>query len=331
MRSKLASALAAASALVAFESLTKSTRPRRPTCSIRCLRPAKRREPARDRLLVEPELAHRGNGSRGVLRIVIAAQRGDAGETGDPARGAVRCGEQLALRRIDAFRQRPPRRDADDPPGGPLEPVGDRLRAVIVDRDDCRSRCGHQPLLDGGVARQRAVAVEVIGRDVEEDADARVDAGRKIDLKRRALDHMVAAGARRIEREDRRPDIAAELHVAAGGGEEMRDQRRGSRFAVGAGDGNEGRAGHAPLALAAEELDVADDLDPRRFCLAHRPMRLGMGERHAGREHQGGEIAPVGASEILDRNTRGGGRFDCLGIVVEGRRPARRRRPAPPP
>ena len=170
---------------------------------MRCLRPAKLASPRSISLLLETELAHRGNGGRGVLRIVMAAQRGDAGETGDPARGSVRCGEQLAIRAIDALRQRPSRRDANDPPRGPLEPVGDRLRAVIVDRDDGRSRGGHQPLLDGGVARQRAVAVEVIGRDVEEDADARVDAGRKIDLKRRALDHMVATGPRRIEGEDR--------------------------------------------------------------------------------------------------------------------------------
>ena len=50
-------------------------------------------------------------------------------------------------------------------------------------------------------------------------------------------------------------------------------------------------------------------------------MRLGMGERYAGREHQGREIAPVGAPEILDRNARRGGRLDRFGIVVEGRDP----------
>ena len=45
MSVKLASARAAASALVAFESLTNSTRPRRPTCSMRCARPGKEESP----------------------------------------------------------------------------------------------------------------------------------------------------------------------------------------------------------------------------------------------------------------------------------------------
>ena len=209
---------------------------------MRCLRPAKSR--ARS-IVPHRGLAHRGNRGRGILCIVIAAQRRDPGETGDPARGSVRCGEKLALRGIDALRQRPSRRDANDPPRGPLEPVGDRLRAVIVDRYDRRSRGGHQPLLDGGVARQRAMAVEVVGRDVEEDTDARVDAGREIDLERRALDHMVATGPRRIEGGS--PSRYCRRVASSRPAARRCDQRRGSRLAVGAGDGNEGRAEHTRL------------------------------------------------------------------------------------
>jgi hypothetical protein len=35
---------------------------------------------------------------------------------------------------------------------------------------------------------------------------------------------------------------------------------------------------------------------PAALALAHRPVRLGMGQRHAGRQHQGRKPAPVGAS-----------------------------------
>jgi hypothetical protein len=54
--------------------------------------------------------------------------------------------------------------------------------------------------------------------------------------------------------------------------------------------------------LAGVELDVADDLDARFPGLAHHPMRLGVGERHPRRQHEGGEAAPVGGREILHRN-----------------------------
>jgi hypothetical protein len=40
----------------------------------------------------------------------------------------------------------------------------------------------------------------------------------------------------------------------------MVDQRRGGRFAVGAGDGDERGVRRKPPPLAAEQLDVADDL-----------------------------------------------------------------------
>ena len=56
--------------------------------------------------------------------------------------------------------------------------------------------------------------------------------------------------------------------------QDMGDQRRGRRLAVGAGDGDEGRVGAARRPLAAEQLDVADDLHARRPRLDHRPMRL---------------------------------------------------------
>ena len=42
-----------------------------------------------------------------------------------------------------------------------------------------------------------------------------------------------------------------------------------------------------------EQLDVADDLDAGSLCRAHRPMRLGMRQRDARRQHQRRERRPV--------------------------------------
>ena len=89
------------------------------------------------------------------------------------------------------------------------------------------------------------------------------------------------------------------------------------------------RARRARRALAAEQFDVADDLDARRLRQRHRPMRLGMGQRHAGRQHEERRSstsrpwrdrpsAKPAAARVLAR------RF----VVVPGRRPPRRRRRA---
>ena len=160
------------------------------------------------------------------------------------------------------------------------------------------------------------MAVDVVRGDVEEDADRRIDARRQIHLERRDLDDVVAAEAGRIERQDRRADIAAELDVASGALEEMRDQRRRRRLAVGAGDGDEGSGRHVPPPLAAEELDVADDLDAGAARPLHRPVRNGMGERHARRQHQRGEQPPVGEAEVLDRDAGRARRLDHLVLIV---------------
>src|ERR1700674_4882665 len=98
MSEKLARPRAAASALVALESLTNSTRPLRPTCSMRWARPGNDRRPrsivsgarapvwphaggdagkrpqaALDRLRREAERERGGRGAGGILGVVPAA------------------------------------------------------------------------------------------------------------------------------------------------------------------------------------------------------------------------------------------------------------------
>ena len=62
---------------------------------------------------------------------------------------------------------------------------------------------------------------------------------------------MRESGARRIEREDRGADIAAELRLAVGRHQQMGDQRRRGRFTIGTGDGDERRIGRKPAPLPA--------------------------------------------------------------------------------
>ena len=56
--------------------------------------------------------------------------------------------------------------------------------------------------------------VEMVGRDVEQHADAGRQRGRELDLERGHLDDVDAAGRRRRQRQDGGADVAAHLHVA---------------------------------------------------------------------------------------------------------------------
>ena len=99
---------------------------------------------------------------------------------------------------------------------------------------------------------------------------------------------------------------------------EMRDQRRGGRFAVGAGDGDEGRIRRKLRALAAEQFDIADHRDAGFLRERDDPMRRRMGERHAGRQHQCRDLGPVDVVQICGGNAGGIGLGDALRVIVVG-------------
>ena len=171
-------------------------------------------------------------------------------------------------------------------PARALQPGIDCAAGLVVDADQRDVGLGDQALLDRRVARKIAVPIEMVGRDVDQQADARRQRGREIDLVGRALDDMRAHGRGRRQIEDRHADIAAHRDVAPRLPQDMGDQRGRRRFAVGAGDGDERRVGRSRGALAGEEFDVADDRNAGRLGAVDRPVRLGMGQRHAGREHE---------------------------------------------
>ena len=142
--------------------------------------------------------------------------------------------------------------------------------------------------------------------------------GREIDLVRRHLDDMDPPHARRLQRQDRGADIAAHLGVVTGDPHQMRDQRGGGRFAVGAGDGDERRIRRMTAPFAAEQLDIADHLDAGLARRKHRPVRRGMGQRRAGRQHQRREIRPRYLAQIRGDEARLGRFGQFFGAVVAG-------------
>ncbi len=163
---------------------------------------------------------------------------------------------------------------------------------------------------------QRAVAVDMVFADIEENPHRRIERRRQIDLVRRHLDHMHPPHARRLQRQDRGADIAAHLAVVAGDLHQMRNQRCCGRLAVGAGDGNERRVRRVTAALTAKQFDVADHLTAGLPRHQHRPMRRRMGERRAGRQNQRRKIRPRHRAQIGGGET-GLRRFgDIVGRVV---------------
>ena len=151
---------------------------------------------------------------------------------------------------------------------------------------------------------------------IEQNTNGRVEGGSQVDLIGGNFDHIDAVAAQRCEREDRGSDIAANLGVAASDAQEMSGKRRGRRFAVGAGDGDEWDVGGLAPTLATEQFDIADHLDCCGSGQQDRPMRHGVGERHAGRKHQCGDFRPVHLPQISRRDTRTACLGDGVNIVV---------------
>ncbi len=150
-----------------------------------------------------------------------------------------------------------------------------RSRApFVVDadhRDTIRLHAGDQPLLDRGVMLERAVAVEMVLADIDAEC-RRADRASARDRSDRTSTRPHGRGPARggLQRQHRGADVAAEVGGAAGGLQQMMDQRRGGGLAVGAGDGDERRVRRELAPLAAEQLDVADDLDAG-FLRQHPP------------------------------------------------------------
>ena len=245
-----------------------------------------------------------------------AAQRSDAGDVGQRLGPAAAGAHQQRPLGVIAVRKRRLGGNAHHRLSGGLEPVRDRPAPGIIDADYGDIAAAHQPLLDLGVVLHGAVAVEVIRREVEQDTDARMDRGRKVDLVGGALDDIVPRRFRRIERQHGAADIAAHLRVASGRRQHMRQKRGGRGFAVGAGNGDERRSRRARRPLASEKLDIADDFNAGLVREVDSPVRLRIGQRNARRQHEAGKAGPVGIAQVTDRYAFAHCGLDAVGIVV---------------
>ena len=95
-------------------------------------------------------------------------------------------------------------------------------------------------------------------------------------------------------------EIAADPRILTRRGQDVTNQSRGGRLAVGSGNGHD----LGPLMVwrsidrASEELDIAQHLDTGGLGLGDGPVGFRMGQGHAGGLHQGVKLAPISAIEV---------------------------------
>ncbi len=236
--------------------------------------------------LVETEGAGCGVGGGRVLSVMPSGQMRRLGEVEHRPGLAVEIVDQFSVLDIDAARGRGVGRDRHRLlPSGGFERGENAAADLVVDADDGAVRgslVAEDALLGLDIARHAAVAAEMVGRDVQQHCDVERQAAGEFELIGAQLQHVNPVLAQRLEQQRGEAQIAAHRDLAPGLLEDMGDQRGGGRFAVGAGDAGEARF----LAGERQQLDVADDRQSRLARQLGDRMRLGIGVRNAGRQHQ---------------------------------------------
>ena len=158
-----------------------------------------------------------------------------------------------------------------------------------------------QPRLGIGIGVEIAIAVEMVGGDVEQRRDITGEAEGEIDLIARQFEHIDAAIGKGRLPQDRQADIAAHPCGNPCPAQQMMHQHGGGGFAIGAGDPHHAmrRQGGAGL---REKLDIADQ--------RHASRAGGIADwvsvyRDAGRYQNPGETGEIHAAGIgqLHRRT----------------------------
>ena len=109
--------------------------------------------------------------------------------------------------------------------------------------------------LHGGVVLEGAVAIEVVGSDVENDGDLRMKLEGAFKLEAGDFkDRPGVVGALVDEGDDGNADVAADQCGQAGFQKDFADERGGGGLAVGAGDGED-----FAFEEASGEFEFADD------------------------------------------------------------------------
>ena len=205
---------------------------------------------------------------------------------------------------------------------GLREPVGDRPAPCVVDADDRGAVLGHagdEALLHRGIMLHRAVAVEMIFAEIDQNADRRIERGRKIDLIGRAFDDVNAArrcggASDRIAVPILPPSCASMPAEAA-------------RWAISAVVvdlplvpvmATNGAPGAMTPSLAAEQLDVADHFDAGFLRQRRRP--------NAAPDASAARPAPAPARRFCSSRRRANRRWEFRPRSLSPRSPHCRRR-----
>jgi hypothetical protein len=142
----------------------------------------KRCERGRNNFALDAERSRGAIGERSVLSVVRAAERARVVEIDKWSRLAVR--HNLPVLNDDLAGWRIRTRDRHNaPPSGPgFQAVEDVSANVVVNPNQRDLGSRDETLFDGSIVREIAVSIEMIGRDVDEEADAWRERGRKVDL-----------------------------------------------------------------------------------------------------------------------------------------------------
>ena len=241
--SKLASATSVEATFVAFESLTNSTSPIRATSSRRCSTPANVRRPARTAAGSIPRASAIAAAAAALARLCAPRRRISAW-----AMQRLAVPPQLAgavVQRAAGAERHAPGAPAEVLDGQPDR--RDRDVVVALAREDLQLR--------GEVVLERAVAVEVIGLDVEQDRPLGGELQRVLELKRARLADDDRRGREAAgQRAERRADVAGDRHRHVRRAVDVAEQLDGRRLAVRPGHGDELVGQQAPA-----ELELAED------------------------------------------------------------------------
>ena len=192
-------------------------------------RPGSCASPPQSRRRVESE-AEKDGRSAAAAFWALCSPRSEAMPRRSAIAQALRAGDRPcrhARRRSAALFERAVTRAATETWDSGTESAGARAIARVHGSSTpmtARSRPPDQPLLDRRIVLHGPVPVEMIRRDIEQDADRRRERGRKIDLERRALDDVDSDPGPAARATGRPCRYCRPLHVAAGIAQDVCDR-----------------------------------------------------------------------------------------------------------
>jgi hypothetical protein len=209
-----------------------------------------------------------------------------------------------------------PGAEAHLPPGCPGQVPGHHRIVSVAHRDLVGALVPPDPGLGALVVQQRAVVVEVVGREVQPGPHGRCEALRVVEPERRRLHHEDVDG-RVVDRGHQRDGrVADRAGGQARGLEHRAHQRRHRRLAVGTGDGQQ-----RPVVPPCRQVELRQDRHARRpGQLEHRMAvgQAGRGHHRVHRAHQIGQARRIRGHHQVDAQLGEGGAGGVARAVVGG-------------